>query len=169
MRPEMMCKPPAKRSTEASSAARTLVFDTSTRASSSFTSAVSATSRPLVHSWCAAGSFTAAIAMLHADGHARERAQSVGQLADDGHRAVLAAGASDRDGRMSLVLTLVAREHRLERGGVGVDELACTGLAEYELGHLGVLAVEVPELGDPEGVGQESRVGHQVGVGREPV
>ena len=43
------------------------------------------------------------------------------------------------------------------------------GWLEHVLRDLGVLAVEVPEFGDPEGVRQEARVGDEVGVGGEPV
>ena len=82
-------------------------------------------------------------------------------------RAVLAAGASDGDRRVPLVLTLVAGHHGFERVRVGVEELARAGLAEHELADRLVFAGEVPKLGRPERIRQEPRVGDQVGVGRE--
>src|SRR5687768_17265277 len=169
MRLEMMWRPPANRSTEASSAMRTLVFDTSTLASSSFTSAVNATSSSHLSSCCRAASFAAEIAVLHAHDDARHRCDAFTELACDGNRAVLAAGASDRDRGMPFVLALVTGEHRLERLRVGVDEVAGAGLVEHVLGDRGVFAAEVPQLGDPEGIRQEPCVGDEVGVGRQAV
>ena len=113
----------------ASSAARTVVLLTSTRASSSLTSAVSANRDSILF----------ALSFVVAElgrGVIRDRgrgvltltatpgmlADRVGELPGDGDGAVLAARAADGDGRVALVLTLVAGEHGLEGRGVGVDE-----------------------------------------------
>src|SRR5215218_9216968 len=116
MRPEIMCSPPAKRRMVASSAARTVLFPTSTLASSSFTSAVSATG--LVLSPCpqsrisdgaeAPRSLPPEVAMLHTDTHAGLRAEPLRELLDHGHGPVPAAGAADGDGGVPLVLATVA-------------------------------------------------------------
>src|ERR1700712_3091543 len=118
----MTCRPPANRSTVATSAARTVVFETSTRASSSLTSAVCAKTVPYVFGddsgaraitsgeW----SFPPEVTVLHADSHAREAPQVRCELADEGHRSVFPPRAANGDRSVSLVLALIAGHDGLQ-------------------------------------------------------
>ncbi len=84
-------------------------------------------------------------------------------------RAVFAAGAADRDGQIALALALVAGAEQVEQLDVPVEELAGALLGEHVVGDLRVLAGQVAQLRDPERVGQEPHVDHQVGVQRQAV
>src|SRR3954466_9559274 len=177
MRPEITCSPPAKRRMVASSAARTVVFPTSTLASSSFTSAVSATG--LVLSPCPpvshpsarrrSGSLPAEVAVLDADADAGQRAEPLRELLDHRDGAVPAARAADSDRGVPLVLAAVAGEHREQSGGVAVEELHGALLAQHVRGDVGVQPGAGAQLRDPVRVRQEPGVGDDVGVGREAV
>src|SRR5690606_15269437 len=69
---------------------------------------------------------SAEIAVAHTDRNARNLRESLRELFGDSYRAVLAAGASDCDGRVAFVLALVALEHRYKRSGVCLEEFRCT-------------------------------------------
>src|SRR5207253_2584795 len=87
----------------------------------------------------------------------------LGQAVDDVHRAVLAAGASDRHREVAAVARLVlrhaaaheARDVRHQRRHVGV------GLEETD--DLGIAAGEVAQARLPVGVGERPRVEHEIG------
>ena len=92
-----------------------------------------------------------------------------GELLGRGDRAVLAAGAADRDGHIALALTAVSGRDELEQLGVAVEELLGAGLVEDVRRHLLVQAGVRAQLRDPVRVGQEPHVHDQVGVDRQAV
>ena len=97
------------------------------------------------------------------------RAQPAGELFDQGHRAVLAAGAADRDRRVALVLADITGQHRLQGGGIPSQEVVGALLGQHEARHVSVPPGQRPQLGHPERVRQEPHVGHMVGVQRQAV
>src|SRR5215475_10707578 len=98
-----------------------------------------------------------------------DRGEPVGELAGHDHRPVLAARAADSQREVMLALAGVARPDDLEQLCVPVDELSRALLRQHVIADLGVLAGQITQLGNPERVGQESHVGHQVGVGGQAV
>jgi len=70
--------------------------------------------------------FPAEVAMLGRCRDPRKGIEAAGQLFRNGHRAVLAAGASDRDRGVPLVLPTVPRQHRLHRREIALEEFRHT-------------------------------------------
>src|SRR6187549_1880830 len=101
IRPEIMCRPPENRRIVASSAARTVVFETSTRASSSLTSMVSANRHSILlfeagrHGGRQAVLlFSSEVAVLEAHRDAGKFLEQTSQFPGHGDGAVLAARAA---------------------------------------------------------------------------
>src|SRR6478735_563812 len=127
-------RPPENRRSEVSSATRAVGRGSRTAVSSAFTSAVSDTcllSQRFGNegqAYSATGLFAPEVSMLDPHCHTRFGREPLRELARDDDRSVLPPGAPDRDDRVALVLALIALEHGVQRGRVGVDELSRAGL-----------------------------------------
>ena len=90
--------------------------------------------------------------------------QAGGQLLGDRHRAVAPAGAAERDGQVGLPLGHVGGQQLGQQALDVVEERAGHRLAQDVVAHRLVEAGERAQLVDPERVGQEPAVEHEVGV-----
>ena len=96
-------------------------------------------------------------------------AQPAGELLGDDDRAVIAAGAADRDGQARLALGDVGRDRELEELDEEVEEACRDRLAEHEGPDLVGQPGERPQLGDVERVLHEADVEDEVGLERHAV
>src|SRR5581483_8512914 len=91
-------------------------------------------------------------------------AEALGDILGDHYRAVLAAGATERDGQVALAFADVVRDQVDEQLRDARNELACLGKRADVFRHPLVPACESSELGDEVRIGQETDVKDQVSV-----
>ena len=70
---------------------------------------------------------------------------------------------------MSLVLALIAGEHRLEGTHIPVDKFDGALLGEHIVAHRVIQPTECAQARYPERVREKTHVRHEVGIGRQPV
>ena len=88
----------------------------------------------------------------------------LGQAVDDVHRAVLAAGASDRHREVAAVARLVLRHAAAHEARDVGHQRRHVGVGLEETDDLGIAAGEVAQARLPVGVGERPRVEHEIGV-----
>ncbi len=107
--------------------------------------------------------------MLDAHHHSVAAIERAPDAVGDGHRAVAAAGAADRDRQVALALCHVGRDEELEQRQQAAVELARLRPRLDVGAHLLVEAGLRAQLVDVMGIRQEAHVEGQVGVARRPV
>ena len=96
-------------------------------------------------------------------------AEELGELLDDGDRAVVAARAADREGYLAAAVAFEAGHDESGEADDVVDELGGVGLAVDELSDRGIGAPFALQVWDEEGVREEAHVEQIVGFARGAV